>query len=1161
MGQELKLSNIQISQSGNYTCIAHNKQSLRYSVSQLISVTVLDKGNAGGDGDSLSAGAIAGIVIGVLLGVAGIAGLTFYFVKVKETPKTNSRGNNQSGATHNAGGHDSYYENMVRFQNQNPGVNEGGSDTQMHHAPHPVKPPYEGRASLDTTTLALELRSLTESDTGQYFLIIETALESFTGQTSLQVLVPVSSVTVVPSQTELVEFNSSVSFVCSTSGSSLSFIWLNGSSEITAGERVQLTDNNSSLTITSVIRGDTGPYECEASNSISRKKSLPLSLIIYYGPENVAAAAYPVGPSYSFGSNLKLTCSAESRPAAEFQWAVNGTELGEMGQELKLSNIQISQSGNYTCIAHNKQSLRYSVSQLISVTVLDPVDTGGHGDSLSAGAIAGIVIGVLLGVAAIAGLIFYFTKGKQTSRTTSRENKQNGATPNNGQHELHYADVRHLRNNQGKPGMSATGTAPTPSYVARPNTTQRKKEELKMQLEVYINLLLTITGLVQVVTAGTPQRVTISGPAEVVAGVSTIYECSAFCTTTCYYTWNVKEQSFAGSKLTLNENGVDNFISITCTVTDKDHNHFVSEVISVTVINPISVKPSTNQSVFNQQPKVGRSFHLTCNGASLPVTITWLKDDAPLTLDSSMSLSPDNVTLSFNLLKESDSGQYQCKVLNGSASVISKAYWIYLGYVIINLTGPNYAEVGMQSEYTCDARCGMDCTVQWALHAGFPRGRFIAEGPRILWTPSDIGQTQVFTCITLNPGAGNIGQVSKTVTIVEARPRPKPSNAVSAKPSVAVAVGGNVTLTLNPLMNITIGNWLFNGNVLLIWYPNQFIANENYKGRISFNLSTNQITLYSVQLSDSGLYKLQGMAPNVNVELTQSVQVPVMNVSLTVSKTNLVEFNGSVVFTCTASGTPLTITCQYSWFFQGSKVAEGSVYQGYSVSLNSSGEYTCLAHNNITGGNSSAIWNLTVIVGISSVVVTPSTLTPLASKDMQLFCNVTGSFDSIQWIKDNQPLNTAATKSMYINGTTVDFHPLQIPDNGSYKCVATDAFRPHVSLPYSLIVNYGPVEVTITVDIMAANILICNAKSQPPSVYHWLFNNTVIKEDAILILPLMPPLGYNYTCVAINPLTNDTLSASYVISERNAAAPLQTSMLLTALCALVLPLLMSMKPF
>lgn len=92
-------------------------------------------------------------------------------------------------------------------------------------------------------------------------------------------------------------------------------------------------------------------------------------------------------------------------------------------------------------------------------------------------------------------------------------------------------------------------------------------------------------------------------------------------------------------------------------------------------------------------------------------------------------------------------------------------------------------------------------------------------------------------------------------------------------------------------------------------------------------------------------------------------------------------------------------------------------------------------------------------VGISSVVVTPSTLIPLASKDMQIFCNVSGLFKSIQWLKDNQILNTTVTNSIYMNDTTVEFHPLQITDDGSYQCVATNTFRPHVSLPYHLIVN------------------------------------------------------------------------------------------------------------
>ncbi|KAM9487741.1 cell adhesion molecule CEACAM1-like [Clarias gariepinus] len=229
---------------------------------------------------------------------------------------------------------------------------------------------YIGRVTLNTITLALKLRSLTESDTGPYTLSVDTDKGIITGQTSLQVLVPVSTVTIISSNTELVEFNSTVSLVCSASGSSLSFIWLNRSSAVTAGERVQLTNSNSNLTITSVIRGDTGPYQCEASNSFSNAKSPPLTLTIYYGPENVRVVAAPVGPSYSSGSNLILICLADSSPAAEFQWAVNGTELGKMGQELRLSNIQSSHSGNYTCMAHNKQSLRYATSEPIRITVL-----------------------------------------------------------------------------------------------------------------------------------------------------------------------------------------------------------------------------------------------------------------------------------------------------------------------------------------------------------------------------------------------------------------------------------------------------------------------------------------------------------------------------------------------------------------------------------------------------------------------------------------------------------------------------------------------------------------------------------------------------------------------------------------------------------------------
>lgn len=73
-------------------------------------------------------------------------------------------------------------------------------------------------------------------------------------------------------------------------------------------------------------------------------------------------------------------------------------------------------------------------------------------------------------------------------------------------------------------------------------------------------------------------------------------------------------------------------------------------------------------------------------------------------------------------------------------------------------------------------------------------------------------------------------------------------------------------------MSISAGTWMLDGKVLVFWYPDTFIVSDSYKGQISFNLSTSQISVYSVQVNNSGLYVLQGMTPPVSAELKLSVQ-------------------------------------------------------------------------------------------------------------------------------------------------------------------------------------------------------------------------------------------------------------------------------------------------
>ncbi|XP_039475466.1 carcinoembryonic antigen-related cell adhesion molecule 5-like [Oreochromis aureus] len=236
-----------------------------------------------------------------------------------------------------------------------------------------IGPEYEGRITFFTSTASLELRSLTLDDTGEYAVNIIQDGKPHSGRATLVIYEKVSSVSVTSSSTDLVEFSGSVSLSCSASGSSLSFLWLNGSSEVTASDRVQLTDGGSSLTIITVTRSDQGPFRCRVSNPVSTGTSDPVNLSISYGPENINLILSPSQGCFAVGSDISLTCSVGSRPPAQFNWFLNGDQLLDTGSELRLMNVQMSQSGNYSCQAFNSKTLRSQTSQPSTITVLEKI--------------------------------------------------------------------------------------------------------------------------------------------------------------------------------------------------------------------------------------------------------------------------------------------------------------------------------------------------------------------------------------------------------------------------------------------------------------------------------------------------------------------------------------------------------------------------------------------------------------------------------------------------------------------------------------------------------------------------------------------------------------------------------------------------------------------
>ncbi|XP_058864822.1 carcinoembryonic antigen-related cell adhesion molecule 1-like [Acipenser ruthenus] len=184
--------------------------------------------------------------------------------------------------------------------------------------------------------------------------------EHINGKVTLKVYEPVSQPTVRSNVTDPVEFNDTVSLTCTASGSAVSYRWFIGSSVVSDSERIHLSDDNKTLTIPRVLRSDDGTLYCYAFNPVSNSTSEPFHLIVSYGPESLTLSISPQKPIYSAGSDLTLSCSAQSSPPAHYQWFFNGAPLNKLGSQLNMAHIQHNQTGNYTCWVYNNVTLRYA---------------------------------------------------------------------------------------------------------------------------------------------------------------------------------------------------------------------------------------------------------------------------------------------------------------------------------------------------------------------------------------------------------------------------------------------------------------------------------------------------------------------------------------------------------------------------------------------------------------------------------------------------------------------------------------------------------------------------------------------------------------------------------------------------------------------------------
>ncbi|KAM6904232.1 cell adhesion molecule CEACAM5 isoform 1-T2 [Lycodopsis pacificus] len=214
------------------------------------------------------------------------------------------------------------------------------------------------------------------------------------------VIEPISSAAVSGPTATLIAGNSSASLSCREAGGTVETrTWMKDGTTLSAGGRQVFSADKKSLMIKTLEKEDNGEYTCQLANSVSSVKA-SYAMVVNYGPDPAVVTGEK---EVEVMEVVKLDCSAPSVPPANFTWKFNGTLTDVKTAQYVIEKALYKNTGTYMCEAHNAVTGKTTTStHSLSVREEGALDEG-----LSDGAIAGIVIAVLVALGAAIGLIVY----------------------------------------------------------------------------------------------------------------------------------------------------------------------------------------------------------------------------------------------------------------------------------------------------------------------------------------------------------------------------------------------------------------------------------------------------------------------------------------------------------------------------------------------------------------------------------------------------------------------------------------------------------------------------------------------------------------------------------------------------------------------------------
>ncbi|XP_078407396.1 LOW QUALITY PROTEIN: hemicentin-1-like [Cetorhinus maximus] len=861
--------------------------------------------------------------------------------------------------------------------------------------------------------------------------------------------------------------------------------------------RITILSGRQMLQISSTRISDTGNYTCVGTNLAGTSKK-DYSVEVYVAPKIKNGGGRPTEISITRGAGVTLECEAHGVPQPTLTWMKDGRpvvsrrgiQVENGGRTLKVQRAQEHHTGRYTCLAVNEAG-RSGRKFDLSVRV-PPAITGEMGAPENISTLLSSSIALTCEASGTPPPVFtWFRNGSPIVSSSKMQVLSGGRTLKLTRILVedagHYACV----------ASNAVGEAVKDFHldVLSPPTILNENQVEKVQIKQEQNISLTC------LTTGNPKpQITWLRDGQELND-STDYRVSS------------DRSTLEIPKATLSHTG-----QYTCvannSVGDKSINYHLRVLVTPRIASVSEDGAPEDVIVIVNNPT-----SLLCEAVAYPrPTITWLKDGIPFKASRNIHLLPGGRGLQILNVQEEDAGRYSCVVTNLAGEAV-KDYElkVFIPPLIVKddqmAGGFRATQVKTKVNTTLTLMCETWATpapaLRWykdgQLLAATEHLQILDEGHVLQIKHTRVSDTGRYTCVATNVAGEDEKDFHVNIQVPPIFQKLYGVNAawevIYREDEAEEIVEHREVIVNNPVSLYCETNAIPPPN--LSWYKDGEALSAT--DDVLILPGSHVLQIPRVRAGDAGRYTCQAVNEVGEDQLHYELVVlipPVIHTESGEFGEELVSIvNKTVQLRCEADGKPPP---SISWLRDGLPIVtdyrhqlldNGSILQINAVQVSDTAGYICLAEN--PAGTTEKVFSLHVQVPPIVLGPTPENVSVVVNNPIWLTCESRAvPAADIAWYKDGQMLQSSTNVLILPGGHILHIPRAKTEHNGKYVCIATNVagrdeknIHLHVYTPPTIKHHGDSYSEAITMRAGEMATLRCESEAVPVPTVMWYKND------------------------------------------------------------------------